>query len=78
MSSSVPESEFLGMRSRFCSRDLRLLTHTESNARSTPADSFARGHFFISDPDELETNKDKIKLGIHSKPPRLHVTYVLP
>ena len=36
--------------------------------RSTPAASFSRGHFFISDPEELEKNKHKIKLGIHSTP----------
>lgn len=34
---------------------------------SNTAASFSRGHFFISDPDELEKNKHKIKLGIHSK-----------
>ncbi|EKM56139.1 uncharacterized protein PHACADRAFT_196192 [Phanerochaete carnosa HHB-10118-sp] len=33
---------------------------------NTPAASIAQGHFFISDPDELEKNKHKIKLGIHN------------
>lgn len=35
---------------------------------NTPASSFARGHFFISDPEELEKekNRQKIRLGIHN------------
>lgn len=33
---------------------------------STPAAEFSRGHFFISDPDDLKKFGHKIKLGIHS------------
>ena len=35
-------------------------------AYSVPASEFARGHFFISDPDDFEKHGHKIKLGIHS------------
>ena len=33
---------------------------------SVPAAEFARGHFFISDPDDLKKHGHKIKFGMHS------------
>lgn len=35
---------------------------------STDSDTLSRGHFFISDPEELAKYNHKIKLGIHSTP----------